>query len=172
MESSFIAIYCESNFYKNYEEISEEKRKSTIPLVLMLSRWDGKIGFIGGHIDEGETPLSCVIRELQEEIGYSLPEEFIHNVNFVCCHSLKNHKTYLYTLKVNEVTFRNILKGQHEAVHYLAEGTAFASHFINYPHNPSFTYFMRNHFAPTVKEEIYELVKYLGWIDTYHLFFE
>lgn len=45
MQSAFIAIYCESNFYKNYEQISEDKKSYILPLVIMLNRWDGKIGY-------------------------------------------------------------------------------------------------------------------------------
>ena len=81
----------------------------------------------------------------------------------------KNQATHLYALRVNEKEFRDILKGQHDAIHYLAEGTCSAIHFINYPHNNSFDNFMLNNFAPTVKNEIKELVKFLNWSKKYNL---
>jgi 8-oxo-dGTP pyrophosphatase MutT (NUDIX family) len=31
-----------------------------------------KVSFFGGHIDEGETPLECVLRESREELGLEL----------------------------------------------------------------------------------------------------
>lgn len=169
MQSAFIAIYCESNFYKNYEQISEDKKSYILPLVIMLNRWDGKIGFIGGHVDDGETVLDCIIRETKEEIGFSISDNLQKNITFICSKQMNDLTTHLYALKVNEDIFRTILSEQHKSMHFLAEGTATAIHFVNYPHNKSFDNFMQNNFAPTVKEEIYDFVKKLGWIEKYHL---
>lgn len=33
----------------------------------------GQIGLFGGHREEGESFLQCVVREIQEEIGYFVP---------------------------------------------------------------------------------------------------
>ena len=88
-ESAFIAIFCEDSFYRNYDYLTEDKRNFIIPLVLMLNRWDGKIGFIGGKIDEGESHLQCIIIELKEEIGYDLLNESQEKVKFVCSHKEK-----------------------------------------------------------------------------------
>jgi 8-oxo-dGTP diphosphatase len=32
----------------------------------------GKVSLFGGHREAGETYLECVVREVQEEIGYSV----------------------------------------------------------------------------------------------------
>lgn len=169
MKSAFIAIYCESNFYKNYEQISEDKKNYVLPLVIMLNRWDGKIGFIGGNIDDNEDDLTCIVRETEEEIGYTISQDLQKQIFFVCSHTYENKTTSLYALKVDETTFKEILKSQHNALHYLSEGTASAIHFVNYPHNASFDNFMQNNFAPTVKEEIFSLVKLLEWENKYNL---
>lgn len=169
MESAFIAIYCESNFYKNYEQITNDKRNYILPMVIMLNRWDGKIGFIGGHIDDNEDHLSCIVRETQEEIGYTISQNLAKEIFFVCSHTYMHNSTNLYALKVSEDIFREILMSQHKAEHFLTEGTASAIHFVNYPHNKSFENFMQNNFAPTVKEEIYHLVKLLQWDKKYNI---
>jgi 8-oxo-dGTP pyrophosphatase MutT (NUDIX family) len=43
--------------------------RNNIPGIIYPGHW----GFFGGHLDPGETPEEAVIRELQEEIGYTPP---------------------------------------------------------------------------------------------------
>ena len=38
--------------------------------------WDAP----GGHVDTGETPLECIVREMKEEIGYQLESPTLFNV--------------------------------------------------------------------------------------------
>jgi len=38
--------------------------------------WDAP----GGHVDPGETPLECIVREMKEEIGYRLESAQLFNV--------------------------------------------------------------------------------------------
>jgi 8-oxo-dGTP diphosphatase len=43
----------------------------------------GKIGLFGGHREQGETYLECVVREVYEEIGYFIsPDRFEHLVSY------------------------------------------------------------------------------------------
>jgi 8-oxo-dGTP diphosphatase len=43
----------------------------------------GKIGLFGGHREDGETPLECIVREVHEEIGHFIPaERFEHLGSF------------------------------------------------------------------------------------------
>jgi|SRR5271166_143909 len=43
----------------------------------------GKIGLFGGHREEGETYLECVVREIYEEISYFIsPDRFQHLVSY------------------------------------------------------------------------------------------
>jgi 8-oxo-dGTP diphosphatase len=43
----------------------------------------GKIGLFGGHREEGETYLECVVREIYEEISYFIsPDRFKHLVSY------------------------------------------------------------------------------------------
>lgn len=40
----------------------------------MIDRWDGRMGFPGGTIEEGEPILEALKREIKEEIGISVRE--------------------------------------------------------------------------------------------------
>ncbi len=43
----------------------------------------GKVGLFGGHLEDGETYLQCVVREIQEEIGYHVsPDRFEHLASY------------------------------------------------------------------------------------------
>lgn len=42
--------------------------RDDIPTIPYPNRWD----ILGGHIEEGETPEECIIREIKEEIGFNL----------------------------------------------------------------------------------------------------
>jgi 8-oxo-dGTP diphosphatase len=43
----------------------------------------GKVGLFGGHREEDETYLQCVVREIHEEIGYFVsPDRFEHLVSY------------------------------------------------------------------------------------------
>lgn len=167
--SVFISIYCESNFYKNYEGISETKKQSIIPLVLMMNRWDGKIGFIGGQVDENEDLLNALVREVKEETGFTLEAKHIQNINLVCKSKHKNNEISFFELSLDEFDFNHLLSHQHEAKHYLTEGHLMTVHFINYEHMPSFDNFLKNNFSATAKDEIYKLISHLAWKEKYKL---
>ncbi len=168
-EAVFVTIYTETPIWRNYEEVSEESRKTVIPLVLMLQRWDGKIGFIGGNVDNSESLKDAVVREVKEEAGFNIPIELIKDMELICSHETDINVTHLMGLKVSEETYRNILINNHKAEHFLSEGTLFSVQMINYPHQPSFDNFMQNNFAPTVKEEIYEFITKVDWVNKYNL---
>src|SRR5215470_6704269 len=46
------------------------QKRDDIPTIL----YPGKIALFGGHREEGETSLECIVREVAEEISYRVPE--------------------------------------------------------------------------------------------------
>lgn len=99
MRSAFIAVYSKHPIYEDYLEIAEPLRAQEIPLVLMLMRWDGYIGFPGSIIDEGETSLDAAVREFKEETGVSLTDDEIASLEFQEKVSLSENSA-LYLLNV------------------------------------------------------------------------
>lgn len=69
-----------------------------IPFVVMVNRWDGKFGFPGGKVDEGETPRQAAVRESIEEIGFRPIED---NLDFLCVHEMNGLRIFNYACKVD-----------------------------------------------------------------------
>lgn len=168
-ESVFIAIHCESQFYQNYDGISEAKKQTIIPLVIMMNRWDGKIGFIGGQVDPGEDVLTALVREVKEETGFELTSHHVSSIKKVSSSFYNENKISFFELSLNKNDFNLLLSQQHLAEHYLTEGHLMTVHFINYEHMPSFNNFIQNNFSATAKDEIYQLISHLNWSEKYNL---
>lgn len=165
-EAVFTAIYTEYPIYTNDNSISQEKRNTIIPLVLFNNRWDGRIGLLGGLLDEGESIKDTAFREIIEEASF-IPDK--DKLQYVCTHETIEIKTHLFCLNVNFDTFKSIIKNQIDADHFLTEVSLFGVHFINYEHRLSFDNFMKNNFPATVKSQIKDLVLFLNWDKTYNL---
>lgn len=165
-EAVFTAIYTEYPIYINEYSIDLEKRNTVIPLVLFSNRWDGRIGLIGGIIDDSEDIIDTAIREIEEEAGFSPFKDQLH---YISTHDNSDIKTHLFCLKVSFDLFKDIIKNQVEAEHFLTEVSLFGVHFINYAHRLSFDNFMQNHFPPNVKSQIKDLIYFLKWEDKYNL---
>lgn len=168
-EAVFVALYLEEKIYQRYEGLTAEQQNTPIPIVLMLNRFDGQIGFLGGTVEIGESLEVALKRELLEESGYNLTPDDIKNLQAICSHEADNVVTHLYALKISAKTLKEIFSHQHKAEHFLCEGTLIAPHFINYPHINAFDNFMNNNFALTVIDEIPELIKTLKWESKYNL---
>ena len=165
-EAVFTAIYTEHPIYLNEDNIDLDKRHTVIPLVLFSNRWDGRIGLLGGMVDKNENILDTAIREIKEESGFTPNQS---NLNYISENSIPELKTHLFCLKVSFETFKQIIKNQIEAEHFLTEVSLFGVHFINYAHRLSFDNFMKNNFPATVKSQINDLIIFLEWDKKYKI---
>ena len=101
-QAVFVALTTESQVWKNYEGISEEAKQTVIPLVLMLQRWDGQQGFVGGEVEEGESLKDAVERECFEEIGLMLNESELKSAKLVSSHQTEKQVTHLMAISIRQ----------------------------------------------------------------------
>lgn len=169
-QAVFVALTSESQVWKNYEGVSEEIKKTVVPLVLMLQRWDGKQGFIGGEVEEGESLKEAVGRECFEEIGLMLNDSELESAKLVSSHQTDKRVTHLMTIPISPELMKEAVEGFSKAEHFMSEIIAVMPiHFINYRHKKAFNNFVKNNFASTVKEEIADLISELRWDEKYNL---
>jgi U8 snoRNA-decapping enzyme len=163
-QAAFLALYTEHPIYENYLEIPEASRKMNVPLVLMVHRWDGTIGFPGGIVEEGENIRQALLREIMEEIGHDITA-YRNDAEFVCSHHVSSSlETHLFALKISFEEYRTIMQNFPQSKHVLSEITGLISpHFRNYPDHRVFNQFLNSNFAPGVKDEILALRNFLDW---------
>lgn len=169
-QAVFVALVSESKVWEHYEGVSAEARETVVPLVLMLQRWDGVKGFVGGEVEAGETLKEAVSRECREEIGLTLSEADIAAARLVSSHQTTSRVTHLMVVEVSPERMVEAVKGAADAEHFMSETVAaMPVQFMNYPHKKAFDNFIQNNFASTVKEEIADLINALGWSEKYGL---
>lgn len=166
----FVALVCEKKVWEKYEGIAEEAKKTVVPVVLMLQRWDGFKGFPGGEVELFETLKEAALRECMEEIGLSLNEEEQESMTLVSSHQASKIVTHLFVISLPENRFNLAIKESINAEHYGSEVAGVLQvPFMNYPHKASFDNFIKNNFATSVKEEISDLITALEWDKKYNL---
>jgi len=98
----FLVIYVKEispwKYFK--DEISHVK----CPAIIMIDRWDGRMGFPGGTMEKDEPILDALKREIHEEVGIRVRTEQVHHI---ASHEWKII-THFYGLEVNELEFLHI----------------------------------------------------------------
>lgn len=73
MDCAFLWLYClDGQPYKKY---LPEGAAGTMPMMLALLRWDGRLGTMGGKVDPGEALFEALIREASEEANFWLTRD-------------------------------------------------------------------------------------------------
>jgi 8-oxo-dGTP pyrophosphatase MutT (NUDIX family) len=98
----FLAIYVDE--ISPWKYFKDDIRHLKCPAFIMIDRWDGRMGFPGGTVNDGESLLEALLREIKEEIGITVKPSHIHPI--------ASHEsrivTHLYGLKVLEAEFLHI----------------------------------------------------------------
>lgn len=98
----FLAIYVES--ISPWKYFKDDMQHIKCPALIMIDRWDGRMGFPGGTLNPGETLIEALIREIKEEIGITVKPNQLHPIA-----SHENRLvTHLFGLKVLEAEFLHI----------------------------------------------------------------
>ena len=118
--TAFLALHTRHPVYAHYEEGTLVDHNKHIPLLLMIMRWDGYLGFPGGKVEDGESPLQAALREAYEEVGASFSEEELSRITF---HEEVSDLTgsALFSLEVPFAKLKHIQKHCGSALHGTAE---------------------------------------------------
>jgi len=98
----FLVIYVKD--IAPWKYFKDDIKKMRCPAMIMIDRWDGRMGFPGGIMEKGEEILDALKREINEEIGIRVSEDKVHPIS---SHEWKI-ATHFYGLEVNELEFLNI----------------------------------------------------------------
>lgn len=155
----FCIIYSkEATPYENYKMFDNEptKKLMNIPMVAIVSRWDGKLGFIGGNMDETDKDIyHAVQREVREEINYNLDISKIKHFRTMIDEK-RGYENHTFVCKVSFDELKKIQKASLEAEDFLAENQGLILQQI---HSISIPNLKGQIFSGTGKEELFELIK-------------
>ena len=174
-EAVFLAIYVER--IKPYKYFKDDIRHIECPAIIMIDRWDGRMGFPGGTVDPGESLETALVREIKEEIGITVRPEKLEAIAAFEGRRL----THLFGLAVLEIEFLHIYYhilnnfGRSVLLHAYEEGdeSRFMSEITGIKIVPVFEHegkginlFLRNHFAGNAKEDLLALIDKLKTKET------
>ena len=167
-DAVFLAIYVDA--ISPWKYFKDEILKIQCPAVIMIDRWDGRMGFPGGTRNEGESIMETLVREIKEEIGITVKPDKVHPI---ASHEAKI-VTHLYGLKVMEIEFlhiyyhilnnfsRSILLHAYEEgdeSHFMSEITGIKIVPIVEHAGKGINHFIGNHFAGSSREELLILME-------------
>lgn len=163
----FLAIYVDA--ISPWRYFKDDMQHFQCPAVIMIDRWDGRMGFPGGTVNEGENLLDALVREIKEEVGITVKAEKVHPIA-----SHENRiVTHLYGLKVLEAEFlhiyyhilnnfsRSILLHAYEEgdeSHFMSEITGIKIVPIVQHENKGINRFLENAFAGATREDLIVLL--------------
>lgn len=162
-QAVFLAIYVEA--ISPWKYFNDDIRHLQCPAVIMIDRWDGRMGFPGGTVNPGESLMNALVREIKEEVGIRVKPEQVHPIVTHDSHLV----THFYGLKVLEAEFlhiyyhilnnfsRSILLHAYEEgdeSHFMSEITGIKIVPLIQHKNKGINRFMENSFAGTTREDL------------------
>jgi len=170
----FLVIYVEKIAIWKY--FKDQNTDITSPAIIMIDRWDGRMGFPGGTLEPNETLKDALAREIKEEIGISVKTEKLQSVVSFS----QKVNSHLFALKVNEIEFfhiyyhilnnfsRSTLLHAYEEgddSHFLAEITGIKIVPILKHNNKGINRFFLNNFAGSAKMDLYIFITEILGLD-------
>ncbi|HCC07747.1 MAG TPA: hypothetical protein DEP72_06290 [Clostridiales bacterium] len=133
--------------------IIQYTNEQTEKFVLMQLRHDGRLGFIGGGIEDGEEIEDGIIREVLEEASYGKINKINMKKLKTSIFEDKEIHTYIYDASKEEIEY--IMTSQIKAQHFLDESFGFILVPVTlYQKWGVVDNFLKNIFSGTAKEEL------------------
>lgn len=160
----FICIFTKE--ISPWKYFMDDMKHTSCPGIIMIDRWDGRMGFPGGTLEEGEPLIEALKREVYEEIGIKVkPNQVIEIIS----QDSPKIRTHLFGLEVHEIEFlhiyyhilnnfsRSILKHAYEEAdesHFMSEITGIKIVPIIEHDGKGINKFLENSFAGGSKEDL------------------
>lgn len=130
----FLALTAWARIYGHFDDasVTSREREYLFPLVLMMHRFDGGIGFVGGFVEGKEDFRERVVAEVMEEVNIRIDPAMIQPL---VAHEDEKTMVRLYHLPLGEVTverLRDIIRASADAEDTIAEGNPFWAHLGDY----------------------------------------
>lgn len=126
----------------------------------MQMRCDGYIGFPGGIVDKGETPVEALCRELKEELNWSEEKGAVSNADYMFSHVNEKMKFvfHFFATEVTEIKIKEIESNMTKASDYGNEilGNFRVPLFVMGDAFRGFPSFLKNHFIGNAKLQLIE----------------
>lgn len=163
---AFLIIHTKRYENFNNEEIRSNRGSLNIPLMLMINRWSGKIGFPGGGINVGEDVTSGLLREVREEIGLTLVPNQISKIEEF---TFRDKRVHLFVHETDHDSIKEIIRNSTYCDSFLKENQGcFAVQLTDFNDESTrfqtvgFTNFLKNsNFAGSSQIEVEIFTRYL-----------
>ncbi|MFW5720456.1 MAG: NUDIX domain-containing protein [Candidatus Dojkabacteria bacterium] len=169
-QSVYVIIYT-LEFYpwSHYPNMPRNAIELNVPVALLISRYDGKMGFAGGGIEQGESLYEGLKREAYEEINTDL-ETHKDNLESIVTIETERKVIHLFGLEVNFKELLHIQKNSVEAQHFGNEisGTIMV-HLHDYPEERGLITVLKSQFSQAVAEGLLYFLRKKMLYSTSHL---
>ena len=156
-QKTFCAIISHGKKSAKLEGLKKSDRGQGIPLVLMMMRWDGLIGFPGGSVEDGESLTKAVAREIKEEVNWDID---ISKLNPLCSLSLEDRNIHCFYYVVENDTMKRIIRSATNGPNFLKENQGcFAVQIANFENGTGIKQFRKSNFKGTAGIEFDILLK-------------
>lgn len=151
----FVAMTAWVWAYEDYDDptMSAEMRDSLHPVVLMIARWDGQNGFIGGFNDATDQ----LRKEMMEEAGANLSQRDLDDLHPLIAHEAEWIVVRLYHMNLGVISVADAKLIQARAAmaeHSVSEGSAGWRHLSDYGRGKGWETLRRGCLATAVGEEL------------------
>lgn len=150
----------ECRIFEHYEEVDDSIKELPVPLLLMQLRGDGKLGFAGGKVEKGESLITALKREADEEYALDIDETMLKKIKPLSTYATKNSNIHSFMIELDYDTIKLFQQNASKSKHFLAEVQGYnLPPIVDYANGKGIKEYLKNNFSGTAKQEILDLLK-------------